>query len=43
MRGRCTLKFIPFPKRDELVIKVPHIVYKCQEYNNFYPGRGRYG
>jgi len=33
MRGRCNLKFIPFPRRDELVIKVPHIVYKCQEYD----------
>jgi len=32
MRGKCNLKFIPFPRCDELTTKIPQIVYKCQEY-----------
>jgi len=34
MRGKYTLRFIPFPRGYEPVVKVPSIVYKCQEYDN---------
>ncbi len=42
MRGKYTLRFIPFPRGEEPVLKVPSIVYKCQGYDNL-PNRGNYG